>query len=311
MRMLVVGAGATGGYFGGRLAQHGRDVTFLVRPARAAFMRENGLRVTSPHGDFQLEPRVVTAAELSGQPASFDVVLITVKAYSLEQVLGEVAPAVGPSTMVLPVLNGLRHIDVLTRHFGAASVVGCVCRIAATVAGDGSIAHLAKFHELAYGEIPARQTARIAALHEFMDGAGFDARMSADIGNELWEKWVFLATLGAVNCLMRASVGEIAKAPGGLDFIQRLLDEVMAVASAEGAVLGEAYLARSRATLMDPSSSLTSSMYRDFRSGGQIEADQILGDLAARGRVRGVATPLLDAVCTCLAIYQGDQRSAA
>lgn len=308
MRLLVVGAGATGGYFGGRLAQHGRDVTFLVRPARAALMRERGLSVTSPHGDFQIAPQLVTAAELT---PGYDAVLIAVKAYSLAQVLPEVAKAIGPQTMVLPVLNGMRHIEALQQQFGAEAVVGCVCRIAATVTAEGGIAQLAKFHELSYGELSGAASPRVAALHDFMSGAGYDARIAADIAHELWEKWVFLATLGGVNCLMHASIGEIARADGGIAFINGFLDEVLAVVSAEGAVMTDAFIARTRAGVTDPTSSLTSSMYRDFSAGGQIEADQILGDLAIRARARGVATPRLDAVCAHLAIYQGRQSKNA
>src|SRR5271165_6604065 len=116
MRLLVVGAGATGGYFGGRLAQAGRDVTFLVRPRRAAQLRADGLQIVSPHGDVTLSPPIVTADTI---PGPFDIVLLTVKAFSLDAALADVAPAVGKETMILPFLNGMRHVEAITERFSA------------------------------------------------------------------------------------------------------------------------------------------------------------------------------------------------
>jgi 2-dehydropantoate 2-reductase len=305
MRLLVVGAGATGGYFGGRLAQAGRDVTFLVRPARAAQLREQGLRVSSPHGDFVLAPKLITAGETA---APFDAVLLTVKAYALDAALADLAPFAGPQTMILPTLNGMKHVDILAERFGQQAVAGCVCRIAAMVAEDGGIVQLAPFHELAYGEMDGTSTARMTALDGFMQGAGFDAQLSPTIAHEMWEKWVLLAALGGVNSLMRGSIGDIVAAPGGTAFVERFLAEILAVVAAEGHAMTEAFVARARATLTAPGSKFTSSMYRDLTQGAPIEADQIVGDLVARGHRAGLATPLLDAAYTHLEVYQAGAR---
>ncbi len=301
MRMLVVGAGATGGYFGGRLAQAGRDVTFLVRPARAEALRANGLHVTSPHGDFTIAPQLLIAGE-TAEP--FDAVLLTVKAYMLEAALADLAPYVGPQTIILPTLNGMKHVDTLTAHFGAAAVVGCTCRIAATIGAHGQIMQLAGFHELAYGEMDGTTSPRITALDEFMRDAGFDARLSPAIAHEMWEKWVLLAGLGGINCLMRGSVGDIVAATGGTAFVARFLAEILAVVEAEGHAMAPEFAARTQKMLSTPGSSFTASMYRDLLQGLPIEADQIIGDLVARAAKAGLTTPLLDAAYTSLAIYQ-------
>jgi 2-dehydropantoate 2-reductase len=301
MRILVVGAGATGGYFGGRLAEAGRDVTFLVRPARAEQLRRNGLQIVSPHGDVTLQPQLVTAGQIT---APYDVVLLTVKAYALEAALDDIAPAIGSGTMIFPVLNGMRHIDVLVARFGEAAVLGGVCIVATTVDKDGRIVQLSGMQELVYGERDGSASARVAALDAVIPGAGFKARSSQAIMQEMWEKWVFLATLGATTCLMRGTVGEIEAVPGGTDAALQILAECAAVATAVGYPPSEAHLGRSRATMTAKGAPTASSMYRDMQQGGNVEVDQIVGDLVARGRTHGVATPLLSAAFVHLRIYQ-------
>ncbi len=307
MRMLVVGAGSTGGYFGGRLAQAGRDVTFLVRPARAAQLRKTGLEIVSPHGDVTLEPQLVTAAEIGGP---FDVVLLTVKGFALDTALDDLAPAVGLDTMILPVLNGIKHVDTLVARFGAKAVVGCVCKVA-TIVDQGRIVQLSKLQEIAYGEMDGSVSPRIRQLDAFMQGAGFDARLSTAIAREMWEKWVLLAAMGGINCLMRGNIGEITAAPGGTDFALAFLAEVVSVVNAVGQPPSEQFLAVARATLTAKGSSQTSSMYRDLQNGSPVESDQIIGDLLVRGRQAGIATPLVAAAYANLEIYQARGKRQA
>jgi 2-dehydropantoate 2-reductase len=231
MRLLVIGAGSTGGYFGGRLAQADRDVTFLVRPARAAQLRERGLEIVSPHGDVTLSPKLTTAAELRDP---FDAVLLTVKGFALRAAMDDLAPAVGSGTVILPVLNGMRHVQVLKDRFGEAAVGGCVCKCATTLDDNGRVVQLTKLQDLAYGEMDGLPTARIQALDAFMTGAGFDARLSSVIEREMWEKWLMLASIGAITCLMRGNIGEVEAASGGREFISGVIDEAVAIISAVG-----------------------------------------------------------------------------
>jgi 2-dehydropantoate 2-reductase len=300
MRLLVVGAGSTGGYFGGRLAQAGRDVTFLVRPQRAEQLRSRRLVLISPHGDATLTPKIVTATELS---ELFDAILLTVKGFALDAALDDIAPAVGPGTVVLPVLNGMRHVDILRARFGDAAVGGCACWIATTLNDEGNIVQLTRRQEIAYGEFDGKPSPRMQALDGFMTGAGFDARLSPVIEREMWEKWMLLASLGAITCLMRGNVGEVEAAPEGRQLIVRVLDEVAAVISAAGVSPSDAVANEVRAQLTQKGSTQTSSMYRDLQKGHRVEVEEILGDLVRRGRAAGVSTPIVAAAYSHLAVY--------
>jgi 2-dehydropantoate 2-reductase len=300
MRILVVGAGAVGGYFGGRLAQAGRDVTFLVRPSRAEQLSRDGLRIISPHDNAVLSPKLVSVDKID---APYDLVFLSVKAYALEAAMNDFAAAVGRETMIFPVLNGMRHIDVLTKRFGEHAVIGGVCFVAAEIDDQGRIVQLADFQQLVYGERNGEATPRLKTLDATLQGAGFDARLSTDIMQAMWEKWVQLASLGAITCLMRGTIGEIVAVPGGTELSIDIVNESAAVATACGYKPSEKVLSRHMAAMTAHGSSLTSSMYRDLRKGAPVEADHILGDFIERGSVHGVATPLLKAAFVNLRVY--------
>jgi 2-dehydropantoate 2-reductase len=301
MRMLVIGAGSTGGYFGGRLAQAGRDVAFLVRPARKARLEAEGLHIVSPFGDAVLKPKLVTPAEIDGP---YDVVLLTVKAYSLDAAMKDFAPAIDGGTMIMPFLNGMRHMDVLAERFGAGTLVGCTCHIFASLDEKGRIVQHNRLQEVTYGELDGSTTPRIEALDAFMKGGAFGTRLSGHIRRRMWEKWIMLATLGCANTLARGSIGDIEASPGGTDLVLRLLGEAASVARAAGTEPSEAFLDTARTTLTTKGSPLTSSMYRDLQAGNAVEAEQIVGDLLARGRKAELDLPLLAAAFTNLMVYQ-------
>jgi len=301
LRILIVGAGAVGGYFGGRLAQAGRDLTSLVRPSRAKQLSRDGLRIISPHGDAVLSPKLISADKID---APYDIIFLSVKAYALEAAMNDFAAAVGPETIIFPVLNGMRHIDILTKRFGEHAVIGGVCLVAAEIDHQGRIVQLADFQRLVYGERNGETTPRLKALDATLQGAGFDARLSPEIIQAMWEKWVQLASLGAITCLMRGTIGEIVAAPGGAELSIDALNESVAVAMACGQKPSEKVLSRHAAAMTAPGSLLTSSMYRDLRKGAPVEADHILGDFIERGSARGATTPLLKAAFVNLRIYQ-------
>ena len=301
MRLLVVGAGSTGGYFGGRLIEAGRDVTFLVRPARAARLKESGLSILSPYGDATLQPKLVTPATLA---ETYDAVLLTVKAYQLEAAMEDFAPAIGAESVILPVLNGMQHMELLAQRFSPHNVVGCALKVSTTLDDDGRVIQLSPLQDLAYGELDGALTPRIAALDEFMRSAKIGAHLSPAIRREMWEKWTLLASLGAINCLMRGSIGEIEACPGGTAFALQLLGEVVAIVAAVGLPPSEGFLAAARAMLTERGSPLASSMSRDLQSGKPIEAEAIVGDLVRRGAKAGINAPLLSAAYVCLVVYQ-------
>jgi 2-dehydropantoate 2-reductase len=301
MRLLVVGAGATGGYFGARLAQAGRDVTFLVRPARQAQLAQAGLVVRSPLGHATIErPRTVLATELGG---AYDLVLLSCKAYDLPAAIESFAPAVGRDTLVLPVLNGMSHLDTLDARFGSARVLGGLCIISAVLDADGSIRHLNDRHQLVFGSrrgaaVDAGAVARVVAA---LQGAGFDAQASDVIEQEMWEKWVMLATLAGATCLMRGTIGDILQVPGGEAFMLGLLDECASTARRNGAPPRAAMMERARA-MLTTASPLTASMLRDMERNAAVEADHVLGDMVRRAG--DGAVPLLRAAYAHTKVYE-------
>lgn len=280
MRILVVGAGATGGYFGGRLAEAGRDVTFLVRPRRAQQLAESGLVIRSMHGEINLTSVATVRADQVA--SSYDLVFLSCKAYDLDSAIDSFAPAVGARTAILPVLNGMRHLDVLDRQFGRERVLGGQCIIAATLEPDGRIVHLNDAHSVTYGERGGGMSDRVRAIADAFAGARFDSRPSDAIVQDMWEKWTVLATLAASTCLMRAAIGDIVAAPNGRRIIEDLFSECSAIAAANGHVPRPAFAAKAMATLTQSGSTLTASMLRDVERAGRIEADHILGDLLER-----------------------------
>lgn len=290
MRILIVGAGAVGGYFGGRLLAAGRDVTFLVRPQRAEHLRRDGLAITSAAGNVSIaDPPTVTREMLR---SSFDLIILSCKAYDLDGAIDSFAAAVGPETMVLPLLNGMRHLDALDARFGAARVIGGYCAIGATREPGGAIRHLNDMHELIFGERDGAASQRIVAVAAALGGAGFDARVSDRIVGEMWEKWVMLSSLAAATCLMRAAVGDIVAAPGGPAFLTGLVEDCTAVAAANGHPPREAFVARVRAMLTTAGSPFTASMFRDMENGFPVEADHVIGDLIARRDGAGLKPPV-------------------
>ena len=299
MRILIVGAGATGGYFGAHLAQAGRDVTFLVRPGRAAQLRRDGLCVLSPHGDIKVTPRLLVTGERS-EP--FDVVILAVKAYALDEAVKDAAPAVGAGTMILPLLNGMRHMDLLAsgkRPSSAASAFSQQPWIR-----KGRVVQLADLQELIYGERDGAVSERVEALDAALGGAGFNARSSSTIIEDMWEKWVMLASVAGLTCLMRGAVGEIEAAPGATNVALRFLEETTLVATASGHAPSETLAARARRILTAKGSSFTASMYRDMQMNLPVEVEHILGDMLRRADERELATPLLEAATVEMRIYQ-------
>jgi 2-dehydropantoate 2-reductase len=280
MRVLVVGAGAIGGYFGGRLLEARRDVTFLVRPRRAAELAKAGLIIKSPRGNLTLRTPSTILAENLREP--FDLVLLSCKAYDLTAAMDSFAAAVGPDTLVLPLLNGMRHLEILDQRFGKSHVLGGLCIVAATLDAQRAVVHLNDMHRLAFGERDGANPQQIRAVVEVLGNAGFDAHLSGNIVQEMWEKWVLLATLAGATCLMRAAIGDIMASAGGGDLILNLLDECRAIAAAAGHAPSAAFLGQARAALTARGSPLTASMLRDVEGNAPVEADHVVGDLLRR-----------------------------
>ncbi|MFF0087275.1 ketopantoate reductase family protein [Streptomyces canus] len=300
MRVLVIGAGATGGLFGARLIQAGRDVTLLVRPNRAKALRERGLRITGCGEDTVLAPKLLVTGEVTER---FDIVLVTVKATGLDQAIEDFAPAVGPTTLVLPFLNGMRHLDTLDKRFGADRVLGGVARVLTTIDTNGDILRVGDMEGMAYGARAGTAPVTLDELDETLSTA-FPEALSKDIDGDMWAKWMFIASLGAMTCLMRATVGEIVAVPGGEQLATALIDECASIAAAAGHPLSEQGLAKARAMATQQGSPGVTSMQRDLLAGHPTEVEHLLGDLTARARQFEVAVPLLDLATMHLRVHE-------
>jgi 2-dehydropantoate 2-reductase len=310
MKILVLGAGAVGGYFGGRLAQAGADVTFLVRPQRAALLAKAGLRISSKAGgDVSIAPQCVVAGGV--QPV-YDIVLFTAKAYDLPSAIDAIAPAMaGGKGNVLPLLNGMSHLALLDAKFGREHVLGGVAYIASTLAPDGEIRHLNEFHRVAFGARHAAQKAVCDAFAAAAAGSKSEFKLTDAIEQALWDKWVLLATMAGITCLMRAMVGDIVATGSGEKITLALLGEHAAVAKAEGFPTSDPVLQNYRGMLTKKGSVFSASMLRDIESGGQAEGDHILGAMLALARKHGLATPVLEIAATHLEAYAARRKREA
>jgi 2-dehydropantoate 2-reductase len=308
MRVLVIGAGALGGYFGAGMARAGRDVTFLVRPRRAEQLAQGGLCVVSPHGDFSVPAVTVQADDLRGV---YDLILVGTKSYSLPEAMDQFAPAVGPATAILPILNGMAHLDILSARFGTEKVLGGKAVISASLDDDGRVVMHAPVHVLSFGELHGGFSDRTRALSNLFDGCGFEAPASANILQDMWDKWAQLAAGAGMNCLMRGTLGDILSVPGGQEAILSLYAETRAVAAAAGFPSTPAYVDFTTKMYTMAGSPLKASMLRDIERGGATEGEHALGDLVSRGRTLGVATPLLDLARIHLATYEAARAREA
>jgi 2-dehydropantoate 2-reductase len=311
MRILVLGAGGTGGYFGGRLAQGGTDVTFLVRPERARTLAERGLVIRSPFGNATLPVDTVTA-DTVGAAGHFDIVLLSCKAYDLHSAIEAIDPAVGERTAILPILNGLAHFPLLDQRFGPESVLGGLCVISAAKGPDGEILHFGNGASITFGErdgLP--HDGRCEALDQAFATAGVDHTHSTDIQRDLWAKFSFLTTLAGATCLFRASVGDIVATHDGRELTERMYEECLAVARASGHPVPDNARSFAWKTLTQEGSPLTASMLRDLESGQRIEADHIVGDMLRRARESGVAAPMLEVAYAHLQAFEVRQKREA
>lgn len=279
MRTLIVGAGAIGGYFGGRLLEAGRDVRFLVRPGRAEELDRDGLIVRSPLGNiFYPSPPHVMAPMLD---QTYDLILLSCKAYDLEGAMESFAAAVGPATLILPLLNGMSHLDLLSKRFKPENVLGGQCLISLDRDASGAILHLNDTNQLSFGELDGALTSRILKVANALADAGFDANLSQQIVQEMWEKWCFIATGAGITGSMRASMGDVL-ASDGEALVLKLLAECARVAEHAGHALRSDVRQRLQTMLTTKGSKMTASMLRDIERGAPIEVEQVIGDMIAR-----------------------------
>lgn len=305
MRFLIVGAGGVGGYFGGRLIEKGEDVTFLVRKNRKAQLQSEGLAIKSTHGDYQTNVKAICASE---EIETFDVVIITVKAYHLDQVITEIKPYIGENTVIIPLLNGYNHYQVLQEAFGSEKVLGGLCFIETTLTSKGEIVQTSGIHNFVFGEWDGRLTERAALINEHLSGAHFNVVLSEKIQNDVWNKYIFIATMSGVTTLMRSPIGPILADENGEKVCIRLLDEIVSIVRDYDRGVQEDIAALTLQKLQSIEPTMKSSMQRDMEKNGHVEADHFHGALLNMAKEQGKemsAFPLLQTVYSNLKIYEG------
>jgi 2-dehydropantoate 2-reductase len=301
MKILILGAGAIGGYVGGRLHQSGADVTFLVREKRHEALQRDGLVIKSTKGDITQKVKSVLKASEGGP---YDVVPITCKAYDLDSAMDAIAPAVGANSTVVPLLNGLRHLDTLDRRFGAAKVVGGLARVGVAMNDKGWILHTSPFAMISFGERDGKAPRpALTELDAAMKKSGIDGGLNANIVQDLWDKWIMLCTLAATCCLMRGASGDILEAEDGRAIVLETVEEARKVAAAAGHDPGDKGIATIQSFLTVKGSKFTASMLHDLEKGAMVEADHIVGDMIARAKKAGIATPNLRLAYAHLQVY--------
>ena len=305
MRILVLGAGGIGGYYGARLAQAGVDTTFLVRPGRAKQLARDGLVVRSPLGDFTVPVNTVTRDTVA---AGYDAIVLSCKAYDLADAIEAIRPA-APGARIVPLLNGLLHLDTLDAAFGADAVLGGVAVIGVTLEPDGTVRHLNASHGFTFGQRTPHAAGFSAELAVEIARGGFDSRHSGEIMQDMWEKFAFLTTSAAMCCLMRGTLGAINRTTYGTSVMEDMLAECIAVAKAAGHEPREKFVQFARGALLDPKSPGTASMLRDLQRGGAVESDHVVGDMLARAHAMGMVAPTLKAAYTNLQVYEADRKA--
>lgn len=301
MKILVVGAGAVGGYFGGRLLEKGEDVTFLVREKRKKQLEETGLKIQSVHGDVHLSPKLIVSGE---KPQTYDVILVSTKAYHLQAVIKDIRPYVEKETMILPLLNGISHLDQLIGEFGEEGVLGGLCFVESTLDEKGTVIQTSPIHNLVFGERTGKNTERIQRLCQSFFNTKANFIYSEEILKEMWQKYLFISTFSGATTLMRAPIGPIRATKSGLAALEGIVTEVVAIMEKMGAPIGQEQIPLQLARIKEMGYEMKSSMQRDMEKGLQTEADHFFLYLLKRAQAENINTPILEIVYANLKVYE-------
>ena len=308
MRILVLGAGAIGGYFGGRLVEKGEDVTFLVREQRKENLQKNALKISSIHGDFTFQPKVITTKD-DANP--FDIVLFSTKSYHITEAIDDVKPYIGEQTVIIPLLNGIAHVDMLQKEFGEEKVIGGLCFIETTLNNDGDVIQTSPVHRLVYGEFKNHDSERIQKVSQVFSGTKAIFVKSDQIEQEMWHKYLFIATMSGITSLMRSPIGPIRDSEGGLAFIQSLLEEIASIMRENGAPIRDNIVDQHMDTMKKQTYSMKTSMQRDMEKGTFIEGDHLQGYLLQLADKYKIEAPLLKIIYQNLKVYEISKKLEA
>lgn len=301
MRILVLGAGGVGGFFGGRLVEKGEDVTFLVRSKRKKQLEERGLVIRSVNGDFSFQPKLITKED---RTAPFDVILFSTKAYHLNEAIQDLKPFVGESTVIIPLLNGIAHLSLLQKEFGEEKVIGGLCFIETTLNDEGEIVQTSAANRLVFGEMKSQHAEKIKHISKAFAGTKSSFVLSENITQDMWHKYLFITVMSGVTTLMRAPIGPIRESEGGHDFIRNLFEECVQIMRCIGAPVKDDITEEHMKTIDKISYDMKSSMQRDMEKGSSIEGTHLQGYLLDVAKHFSIEAPLLGVVYQNLKVYE-------
>ncbi len=301
MRILVLGAGGVGGYFGGCLVEKGEDVTFLVRSKRKQQLEEKGLVIRSTNGDFSFQPKLVTKGDVV---SPFDVILLSTKAYHLKEAIIDLKPFVGDNTMIIPLLNGIAHLSHLQQEFGEEKVMGGLCFIETTLNDEGEVVQTSAADRLVFGEIKHPDSARAKKIAKVLTGTKASFVLSEHILRDMWHKYLFITVMSGVTTLMHAPIGPIRESDGGRDFIRSLFEEAAQIMRRFGAPIQENIVEEHMKTIDKISYDMKSSMQRDMEKGSFIEGEHLQGYLLKLAKQFCIDAPLLKVIYQNLKVYE-------
>jgi 2-dehydropantoate 2-reductase len=308
MKIAMMGSGGVGGFFGGRLAHAGYDVSFIARGAHLAAMRERGLIIENElQGDIRV-PKV-QATDDPAQIGRVDLVIVSVKLWDTESAAKQIKPLLGPQTGVISLQNGVIKDDILRRELGDAAVMGGVGYVATTISRPGVIRQTGTMQRIVLGEYDGTKSARATFLHEALVRAGVNAELSDDVRRAIWEKYVFLVALSATTTTMRMPIGPIRENPQTRAFLRELIRETVAVGRAHGVALPEDYADNRLAFADGLPADMTSSMHHDLERGSPLEVNWLSGGVVQLGAAKGIPTPANRAVCDILALHAGGKKT--
>lgn len=302
MKVLVVGAGAIGGYFGGRLLENGVDVTFLVREGRRKQLEEHGLVIESVNGNASFKPKTIVTGESAEH---FDVVVLSTKAYHLDGAIQDIRPYVTEGTVIMPLLNGISHIQTLIDVFGEEKVIGGLCSIESTLNNEGKVLQTSPLNSLVFGELSGARTERILKIEEMFNGTKVNYKLSENVNQDLWHKYLFITTMSGITTLMRSPIGPIREDKSGYETLECLMKEIISVMNLVDAPIAENIEDIQLKQIGGLGYTMKTSMQRDMEKQLPVEADHLQGYLLGIARKEGVSVPVLEAVYANLKVYEG------
>lgn len=301
MRIGIIGAGAVGGYFGGRLVEDGADVTFIVRSKRKLQIEEHGLIIHSPHGNSQLSVPVLSEEE---QAKPFDLVLLSVKAYHLSEVVNQIKRFFGSNTTILPLLNGYSHIKYLQKKFGESAILGGFCIIESTLNDKGEINHMSDHNRLVFGELNEKRSHRTEQIERLFQNVNFSGVHSNQINTDMWNKYQYISAYSGMTALMRSNLGMILSSKYGREIYLKLLNEIHSIAVRQSLSVSPETPDEIFQKVQRESKEAKSSMLRDIEKGLPIESEHLHGSLVKMSEKLELDLPVLKTIANALSLYQ-------